>query len=145
MWQDAPLQGSVNMFMDISAHLRQSGCQTILFISQAIKMGATISVAWSAFTLLEKIRAVCQPLIPIVWLDSDMSSCVVRRASARAFDARARDARVKTFAPAMWASKARVNMHARACARKKAHISLLHGQIKSTNPILESLLFARAW
>lgn len=34
-------------------------------------------------------------------------------------------------------------MHARACARKKAHISLLHGQIKSTNPILESLLFAR--
>jgi len=77
MWQDAALQGSVNMFMDISAHLRQSGCQTILFISQAIKMGATISVAWSAFTLLEKIRAVCQPLIPIIWLDSDMSSCVV--------------------------------------------------------------------
>lgn len=64
MWQDAPLQGSVNMFMDISAHLHQSGCQTILCISQAIKMGATISVARSAFTLLEKIRTVCQSMPP---------------------------------------------------------------------------------
>ena len=71
--------------------------------------------------------------------------CGAQGERASIWHARARDARVKTFAPAMWASKARVNMHARACARKKAHISLLHGQIKSTNPILESLLFARAW
>ena len=48
----------------VHGHISTPGCQTILCISQAIKMGATISVARSAFTLLEKIRAVCQSMPP---------------------------------------------------------------------------------